>query len=51
MIYAGKAHPHLRGGDLVLTYATNSFQAEGLANQLIYFPRVVRLTRCAVQPD
>jgi hypothetical protein len=51
MIYAGKAHPHLRGGDLVLTYATNSFQPEGLADQLIYFPRFVRLTRCPEQPD
>src|SRR5262249_899995 len=26
MIYAGKAHPQLTGGDLVLTYATNTFQ-------------------------
>jgi hypothetical protein len=47
MIYAAKAHPHLTGGDLVLTYATNSFQfAEHLTDSNIYYPRFVRLTRC-----
>ncbi|MGA2622606.1 MAG: DUF4185 domain-containing protein [Bacteroidota bacterium] len=47
MIYAGKAHPELTGGDLVLTYATNTFQfAELLTDSLIYYPRFVRLTRC-----
>ena len=47
MIYAGKAHPELTGGDLVLTYATNTFQfAELLTDSLIYYPRLVRLTRC-----
>lgn len=47
MIYAGKAHPQLTGGDLVLTYATNTFQfTEHLTNSLIYYPRFVRLTRC-----
>jgi hypothetical protein len=51
MVYAGKAHPHLTGGDLVLTYATNSFRFEDHADQLIYFPRFVRLTRCPGQPD
>ena len=47
MIYAGKAHPQLTGGDLVLTYATNTFQfTEHLTDSLIYYPRFVRLTRC-----
>jgi hypothetical protein len=47
MIYAGKAHPQLTGGDLVLTYATNTFQfKEHLTDNQIYYPRFVRLTRC-----
>ena len=47
MIYAGKAHPELTGADLVLTYASNTFQfAEQLTDSLIYYPRFVRLTRC-----
>jgi len=47
MIYAGKAHPELTGSNLVLTYATNSFQfAELLTDTLVYYPRFVRLTRC-----
>jgi len=47
MIYAAKAHPHLIGGDLILTYATNSFDsADQLKDPSIYYPRFVRLTRC-----
>lgn len=47
MIYSAKAQPQLTGGDLVLTYATNTFQfAEQLTDSLIYFPRFVRLMRC-----
>lgn len=47
MIYSAKAHPQLTGGDLLLTYVTNTFQfAEHLTDSLIYFPRFVRLTRC-----
>jgi hypothetical protein len=47
MIYAAKAHPELTGGDLVLTYATNTFEFTGqLQDSLIYYPRFVRLTRC-----
>jgi len=47
MIYAAKAHPELTGGDLILTYATNTFKfAEQLTDSLIYYPRFVRLTRC-----
>ena len=47
MIYAGKAHPELAGADLVLTYATNSFEfGRVVADSLLYYPRFVRLTRC-----
>jgi hypothetical protein len=47
MIYAAKAHPELRGADLVLTYANNTFQfAEQLTDSLNYYPRFVRLERC-----
>jgi hypothetical protein len=47
MIYAGKAHPHLTGADLVLTYATNTFEfGELTAGSAIYYPRFVRLTSC-----
>jgi hypothetical protein len=47
MIYAAKAHPELTGADLVLTYATNTFEfREQLTDSLIYYPRFVRLTRC-----
>ena len=47
MIYAGKAHPYLEGGDLVLTYATNTFVfGEHLTDSASYYPRFVRLTRC-----
>jgi hypothetical protein len=47
MIYSAKAHPHLTGGDLVLTYATNNFDfGAHLSDSLSYYPRFVRLTRC-----
>jgi hypothetical protein len=47
MIYAAKAHPELSGADVVLTYATNTFEfAEHLTDSLVYYPRFVRLTRC-----
>jgi hypothetical protein len=47
MIYAAKAHPQLTGADLVVTYATNTFQfSEHLSDSLIYYPRFVRLSRC-----
>ena len=47
MIYSAKAHPELAGGDLVLTYVTNTFRyAELLTDSLIYYPRFLRLTRC-----
>ena len=44
MIYQGKAHPGLAGGDLVLTYSTNSLDLKNLfADAEIYYPRFVRL--------
>jgi hypothetical protein len=47
MIYSAKSHPQLTGSDLVLTYATNSFDfSEHITNPLSYYPRFVRLTRC-----
>lgn len=48
MIYSAKAHPELTGADLVLTYSTNTFEfAEHLSDARIYYPRCVRLARCA----
>jgi hypothetical protein len=45
MIYAAKAHPELAGSDLVLTYATNSFDlADVIRDRTLYYPRFVRLS-------
>lgn len=42
-IYAAKAHPHLTGADLVLTYATNSLDfARLFASDHLYYPRFLR---------
>jgi hypothetical protein len=47
MIYAARAHPQLRGADLVLTYSTNSFDfGAQFVDSLLYCPRFVRLRRC-----
>ena len=47
MIYSAKAHPELAGGDLVLTYDTNTFQFdELLTDSVIDYPRFLRLTGC-----
>jgi hypothetical protein len=43
MIYAGKAHPHLDGADIVLTYATNGPESLIVADTCLYYPRFVRL--------
>jgi hypothetical protein len=44
LIYAGKAHPQLKGADLVLTYATNSLKLQDLfLDNDIYFPRFLRV--------
>jgi hypothetical protein len=45
LVYAGRAHPELSGADVVLTYATNTLDADALLDDLsLYFPRFVRLT-------
>jgi len=44
MIYQGKAHPHLEGADLILTYSTNSFDFnDHFSQDWLYFPRFVRI--------
>lgn len=46
MIYAAKAHPHLRGADLVLTYATNSLSyARLVADNRLYYPRFLKASQ------
>ena len=43
LIYAAKAHPHLEGADLVLTYATNIVGYGRLvARDDLYYPRFLR---------
>ena len=43
-IYQGKAHPHLTGADLVLTYSTSSFEFQNIVEDTtLYYPRFVRL--------
>jgi hypothetical protein len=43
MIYAAKAHPHLTGADLALTYATNSLSLARLVlSDNLYYPRFLR---------
>jgi hypothetical protein len=44
-VYAGKFHPDLTGGDIVATYAANSFDfAEVVQDMTLYFPRFVRIS-------
>lgn len=44
LVYAGKAHPWLRGAELVATYSTNSLDFEALvADTSLYYPRFVKL--------
>ena len=50
LVYQGKAHAHLEGGALVVTYCTNSIDfADHLTQSWLYFPRFVRL-RTALSP-
>jgi hypothetical protein len=48
-VYAGKSHAELKGADLILTYATNSFDDKDTNDMSIYFPRFVKvdLTKAA----
>lgn len=42
-VYAGKAHPELKGVDLIVTYATNGKDSRLAADLTIYFPRFVKV--------
>jgi hypothetical protein len=42
-VYAGKAHPELKGADLVVTYAANGPDRRLFSDLSIYFPRFVRV--------
>ena len=42
-VYAGKSHPELSGGDLVLTYAANGSNQRLATDMSIYFPRFVKV--------
>jgi hypothetical protein len=45
MVYAAKAHPHLKGADLVVTYASNSFDFGRLvSSDNLYYPRFLRIS-------
>jgi hypothetical protein len=55
-VYAGKAHPELdAGGDLAITYATNSFDFEDLFTpdgmRVLYWPRFVRVATTTVADE
>ncbi len=43
-VYAGKAHPELKGAPLIVTYAANNLDPEKLLDsKTLYYPRFVRL--------
>jgi len=42
-VYAAKSHAELKGADLVLTYATNSFDDKVMNDMTLYFPRFVKI--------
>jgi len=43
LVYAGKSHPELQGGELVITYAANGNEERLAKDMSIYFPRFVRV--------
>jgi hypothetical protein len=44
--YAGKAHPQLRGADVVVTYVANSIDFSRVVSDTdIYFPRFIKITK------
>ena len=44
-VYAGKAHPELKGGDLILTYVANNSNFGALVDdRSIYYPRFLKAT-------
>jgi hypothetical protein len=45
LVYAAKAHPHLSGAELVVTYvATSADFGETVRDEFWYYPRFVRLS-------
>lgn len=50
--YAGKEHPEFEHGDLVFTYACNTFAVPKLATELnIYFPQTIRMAMPELPPS
>ena len=43
LVYAGKAHPELKGADLILTYAANGPDEKVFKDMSLYFPRFVKV--------
>ena len=47
-VYAGKAHPELKGGDLILTYVANNSNFDALVDdRSIYYPRFLKASFAA----
>jgi hypothetical protein len=45
LVYSAKAHPELRGADLVVTYCTNDTDLATLVDDTsLYFPRFLKVT-------
>jgi hypothetical protein len=42
-VYAGKSHPELQGGNIVITYVANGDNERLVTDMSIYFPRFVRV--------
>jgi hypothetical protein len=42
-VYAGKAHPELKGADLVITYGVNGKDEEVTKNPALYYPKFARM--------
>jgi hypothetical protein len=46
LLYAGKAHPQLRGADVVATYVANSLDFKRIMSDTnVYFPRFIKITK------
>jgi hypothetical protein len=42
-VYVGKAHPELKGADLIVTYAANGKDSRLATDLTIYFPRFAKV--------
>lgn len=43
LVYSAKAHPYLTGGEIIITYSSNSLDFDVLVEDVsIYFPRFLR---------